>query len=107
MAKQYGNKIQLVQDTSSEPENPDFADRVVNMVIELMPDLRESRRHLTASIRREFGVSQQYVRRPGVIMTCDEVLQVFNGRSATEVARVLGCSRATVYRLLKRAGPKV
>ncbi|MDM0003900.1 Mor transcription activator family protein [Variovorax sp. J22R203] len=31
-----------------------------------------------------------------------EVLSLFNGRNATEVARSLSISRATVYRLLKQ-----
>lgn len=33
-----------------------------------------------------------------------QVLKLFNGRNATEVARQLQCSRATVYRALKQAG---
>ena len=33
-----------------------------------------------------------------------QVLSLFNGRNATEVARCLNISRATVYRLLKQPG---
>lgn len=34
----------------------------------------------------------------------DKVRRMFNGRNATEIARVLGIGRATVYRILKRPG---
>jgi len=33
-----------------------------------------------------------------------QILTLFNGRNATEVARRVGCSRAKVYRVLKQAG---
>ena len=35
-----------------------------------------------------------------------EVLRVFNGRNAAEVARRLGIGRATVYRIIKQEGSK-
>jgi DNA invertase Pin-like site-specific DNA recombinase len=33
----------------------------------------------------------------------DQILELFNGRNASEIARRLGIGRATVYRLLKQA----
>lgn len=34
----------------------------------------------------------------------DQVRRMFNGRNATEIARKIGISRATVYRILKTSG---
>jgi DNA invertase Pin-like site-specific DNA recombinase len=33
-----------------------------------------------------------------------QILELFNGRNAREVARAIGCGRATVYRVLKQHG---
>lgn len=34
----------------------------------------------------------------------EQVKRMFNGKNATEIARILGIGRATVYRILKRPG---
>ena len=38
------------------------------------------------------------------LRTARQVLRLFNGCNATEVARELNVGRATVYRVLKQAG---
>lgn len=59
-----------------------------------------------ARIRQELGGDSHYVRRRGPQQSdhAPSILALFNGRNATEVARRLGISRATVYRVLKQAG---
>lgn len=58
---------------------------------------------LKASVRAEFKGETVYVASRRALT--DSVLALFNGRNATEVARRLQISRATVYRHLKQAGP--
>ena len=58
---------------------------------------------LKASVRAEFKGQTVYV--AGRLALTESVLALFNGRNATEVARRLQISRATVYRHLKQAGP--
>lgn len=87
----------------------DVVDRLVALLYELIPELRsesEARREeLREVVRREFAGEQLYVtRRRPVVETRAEILRRFNGRNASEVARQLRISRATVYRLLKQPG---
>jgi len=59
---------------------------------------------LKAAVRNEFRGEECYIAgRPGQA-TAQKVLALFNGRNATEVARKLGISRASVYRHIKQAG---
>lgn len=95
--------------------DPDLADRIFAYVLELLPELGgqpERLAEVQAAVRDEFGGDKGYVRKrtqkvrrsAGSEAVAAEVLRVFNGRNATEVARVLGIGRTTVYRVLKQAG---
>jgi len=58
---------------------------------------------LKTAVRQEFsGERVRISRRPNDVHL--QVLALFNGRNATEVARRLGVSRATVYRVIKQPG---
>ena len=58
---------------------------------------------LKTAVRQEFsGERVRISRRPNDVHL--QVLSLFNGRNATEVARRLGISRATVYRVIKQPG---
>ena len=58
---------------------------------------------LKTAVRAEFsGERVRISRRPNDVHL--QVLALFNGRNATEVARRLGISRATVYRVIKQPG---
>jgi Mor family transcriptional regulator len=57
---------------------------------------------LKAAVRNEFLGERCYVSDRGT--TAAQVLALFNGRNATEVARRLNISRATVYRHIKQPG---
>lgn len=55
-----------------------------------------------ADLRLHFGGQEVYVgkRRPAA----PQILRLFNGRNATEVARKLNISKGHVYRVLKQPG---
>ncbi len=72
------------------PQLPRFPPKVL---AEVMADLRSEFRD---EVRRTSPLERQ--------QRVHQVLQLFNGRNATEVARSLGIGRATVYRYLKQAG---
>ncbi len=62
---------------------------------------------LKDAVRAEFKGEKCYVvGRPATArqQTVADILALFNGRNATEVARRLGVSRSTVYRTLKQPG---
>lgn len=86
--------------------NPDLVDRLFDYVINLIPAIGEiNLEEAKAAVRQEFAGDRVYIRsRKPTEEVVDRVLRTFNGRNAAEVARELGISRATVYRLLKQPG---
>jgi transcriptional regulator of acetoin/glycerol metabolism len=91
--------------------DPDLVDRIFDYVLDLLPELAGREADIKTAIREEFGGEEQYVRSGQADQRAvrsralaAEVLSLFNGRNATEVARSLRISRATVYRLLKQSG---
>lgn len=83
----------------------DLVDRIFDYIVEQLPALADRAGEVKAAIREEFQGEEHYIRaRPrGQLVT--EVMSIFNGRNAREVARRLNISRATVYRVIKQAGP--
>ena len=59
---------------------------------------------IKAAVRAEFRGEACYI--AGSRVSTADVLALFNGRNATEVARRLGISRSSVYRHLKQPGGK-
>lgn len=60
-----------------------------------------------AEVRAEFGGSDCYIARmprTDRAKRVREVMRLFNGRNAADVARQLKISRTTVYRILKQPG---
>lgn len=92
--------------------DPDFVDRVWAYLLTTWPqrlaDIPPAEvEQLKMQIRREEGGDYRYIATGfGLRAQRDarEILRLFNGRNASEVARQLGCSRAKVYRVLKQAG---
>ena len=92
---------------------PDLVDRIFEYLLTEVPSFAEQiplarLAQLKHAARSEFAGDRVRVsprteagRRDQVA----QVLQLFNGRNAREVARRLGISRPTVYRILKQAGP--
>lgn len=90
----------------------DFVDRVWAYLLTTWPqrlaDIPPAEiEQLKLQIRREEGGESHYIatrRDLQVEHDTRQILSLFNGRNASEVARQLGCSRAKVYRVLKQAG---
>jgi Mor family transcriptional regulator len=94
---------------------PDLVDRLFEYVLELLPEAAKREiagqsGELKQMTRDRFGgIDKAYVRTGHEyrrVQMVDQVLSMFNGRNATEVARRLQISRATVYRILKQPGPQ-
>lgn len=90
---------------SAAPGEADLIDRMIEYLRDILDaDVLDQVR---ADLRAEFAGDEVYI--PRVPRTERQqrvatVLRLFDGRNATEVARRLGISRATVYRVLKQAG---
>lgn len=88
--------------------DPDLVDRIFEYVVEQFPEISASRIDaLKRATREELSGEQYYIpaRSPTERQRqVQEVLRLFNGRNATEIARRLQISRATVYRWVKQAG---
>lgn len=89
---------------------PDLVDRIWEYVLEQLPELCSRRASIIDAIRSEYGGDEHYIRRMDespaerAERMRVEVRKMWNGRNASEVARVLRISRATVYRVLKQPG---
>lgn len=87
---------------------PDIVDRIFEMLAPELESLQvtpEKTAAMREALRYELGGTREWIRKPDRSdEIAAEVLRLFNGRNATEVARQLGIGRATVYRKLKQAG---
>lgn len=87
---------------------PDVVDRIFDYIVEQFPEIAAARiEQLKHATREEFRGAQHYIasRSPTARQQrVEEVLKLFNGRNATEIARRLDISRATVYRWVKQPG---
>jgi Mor transcription activator family len=99
----------MTSDTTPQPARaPDLVDLVVDYVTSLAPALTTQREQIEQDLRAEFGGESHYVQarvEKDRQRRAREVLALFNGRNATEVARRLNLSRASVYRYIKQPGP--
>lgn len=84
----------------------DFIDRLWDYVLHNFPQIPpDDAARVKREMRQELGGERRYVRsRDSGNVLAQEVLRLFNGRNATEVARRLDISRASVYRYIKQAG---
>lgn len=92
---------------SSRFDDQDLVDRIFDYVVELIPEIRDRAKEVKTAVREQFTGETTYIRKRSVQEReelAQEVLSRFDGRNATEVARVLKISRATVYRVLKQPG---
>jgi len=93
---------------------PDLVDRIFDYILAEFPQIASQPpakiAGTKAAVRAEFKGEECYIAgRPATVrqQTVAQVLALFNGRNASEVARRLQISRATVYRVLKQpAGVK-
>lgn len=92
---------------AADDDYNDLIARMVSYVVNVEPALAKRRAQITDDLRKEFGGERWYV--PSRHKTerqerITAILATFNGRNASEVARKLNVSRATVYRVLKQPG---
>lgn len=104
--------IQPMQLSALIEAEPDLVDRIFDYLLSEVPgfadQISQTRlAQLKTAARSEFAGDRVRVSPRSEAGRRDQVLQVlemFNGRNAREVARRLGISRPTVYRMLKQAG---
>lgn len=96
----------MVNNTNDQHQ-PDLLDLIFKYIEEEFPDMKDRVASLKNAARKEFsGMGTYIAQRPAAERekTINEILKMFNGRNATEIARRLNISRATVYRIIKTAG---
>jgi Mor family transcriptional regulator len=89
-------------------QEPDLVDRIFEYLLAEFPQIAGPKFAVAKkAVRDEFAGQDAYIpqrplsERQELVQS---VLSLFNGRNATEVARRLCISRATVYRVLKQEG---
>lgn len=98
--------------------SPDLVDRIFDYILSdpaLASAIQQASQSekttipkIKAAVRAEFRGEECYIAgRPATARQemVVQVLALFNGRNASEVARRLGISRASVYRHIKQSGP--
>jgi Mor family transcriptional regulator len=89
--------------------NPDLVDAIFAFISAEFPDFAPRAAVLKEEVRREFSGIEIYIPQRSTAQRekiTKEVLAMFNGRNAAEVARRLNIGRATVYRIIKQDGGK-
>ncbi|MBD8531481.1 MULTISPECIES: Mor transcription activator family protein [unclassified Massilia] len=89
--------------------NPDLVDAIFAFIAAEFPDFAPRAAVLKEEVRREFSGIEIYIPQRSIAQReriTKEVLAMFNGRNAAEVARRLNIGRATVYRIIKQDGGK-
>lgn len=88
-------------------QEPDLVDRIFEYILADFPQIAGDQfAKAKEAVREEFGGEDVYIPARGASdrkRQVAEVLSLFNGRNATEIARRLGISRASVYRFIKQS----
>jgi hypothetical protein len=93
------------QSTPERDREPDLVTAIFDVLIESHPDLMALREQGEAAVRHRLkGLRGTVTDRPDSDTLARRVLALFNGRNPREVARRLGISNRSVYRVLKQAG---
>ena len=79
-----------------------FSDPALAAAIQKSTQADTSVDKLKTAVRAEFAGEREYITKRH--SRAKQVLSLFNGRNASEVARRLNISRATVYRIIKQPG---
>jgi Mor family transcriptional regulator len=90
-------------------DDADLVDAIFAYLDEEFPQLASRLTVLKEEVRQEFRGIEIYIPKRSAArrkQLTDNVLTLFNGRNATEIARKLGIGRATVYRIIKQEGGK-
>ena len=87
----------------------DLVDAIFEYIFVEFPEFAARAVSLKESIRKDFSGDRAYIPRRSQAereRTVNEVLTLFNGRNASEIARRLNIGRTTVYRIIKTEGGK-
>lgn len=88
-------------------QEPDLVDRIFEYLLAEFPQIAgEQFAQAKTAVREEFSGETVYIPARGATdrqRLVQEVLSLFNGRNAVEVARRLRISKASVYRFIKQA----
>jgi Mor family transcriptional regulator len=90
-------------------DNPDLVDAIFKRLAEEVPELAVRLARVEADVRFEFQGIETYIARRSPArrqQRTKQVLELFNGRNAADVARALGIGRTTVYRIIAQAAVK-
>lgn len=85
---------------------PDLVDRIFDYLTAEFPQMAgdvDKVRRAQEAVRAEFAGEEVYIQKRSSKDLAAEVLRLFNGRNASEVARRLKIGRATVYRYIKQS----
>lgn len=83
----------------------DFVTRLFDLLEERHPAINAQRLEMEKAVREHFGGTEPYIsRRADRTTLAARALAMFNGSNARTVARHLGISRASVFRLIKQPG---
>lgn len=110
MAKRKPTQPPVGHQLSPMFADADLVDRIFEYIVDQFPEISAGRiEELKKTTREEFRGAEYYIptRSPtDRQQLVEEVLRLFNGRNATEIARRLQISRATVYRWIKQPGTR-
>jgi hypothetical protein len=88
--------------------DPDLVDRIFDYLLAEFPQIAGDRfARAKQAVRDEFRGEEVYIAARPLTerqRLVNEVLRLFNGRNAREVARRLGIGKTTVYRIIKQPG---
>lgn len=87
----------------------DLVDAIFEYIFVEFPEFAARAAMLKEATRKEFSGIETYIPRRSSAerqRVVNEVLSLFNGRNASEIARRLNIGRATVYRIIKTEGKK-
>jgi Mor family transcriptional regulator len=99
----------MVADSIFATADQDLVDAIFAYIFVEFPEFAARAAELKEATRREFSGIETYIPRRSSTdraRVATEVLRLFNGRNASEIARRLNIGRATVYRIIKTDGGK-
>jgi len=110
-AKTIAHPVKAVPARASLPAlaapEPDLVDRMFDYLSAEFPQIAgEKLSAAKSAVRAEFCGEEVYIPARGAVERQRQVAQVlslFNGRNATDVARQIGISRSSVYRFVKQS----
>lgn len=98
-------KRQAATRVQQPPSDEDLITAVLDYLCQRLPDAAAHRADWEAALRADFGGRRHYVpTKPAATrdQLAQQILALYNGRNASQIARRLRIGRATVYRVLKQ-----